>query len=190
MKSLKGFILMMLVFSVSESVFADTYSCAKMVYKDGWLKKYEYLGNTWGANTKKNGALSSTGGSSTERMTASVDPGVSTGNFMSSMQYSSSWGECSMLEMFITQQFRQDYIEQNMDDIKKQIALGKGHHLDSLAFLSGCSQIERSEWSTELQSNTESFYDLIDVKKFDHKLESVIHGNSNLNQHCIMPSKA
>ncbi|NCN40140.1 DUF3015 domain-containing protein [bacterium] len=190
MKSLKALFAFLFLFSVSESVLADQYSCAKMVYKDGWLTKYEYLGNTWGANTKKSGVLSSTGGSSIERTTASVDPGVTTGQFMSSLQYSSSWGECSMLEMFITQQFRQDYIEQNIDEIKKQIALGDGHHLDSLAFLSGCYQVERSVWSSQLQENTESFYDMNNVKNFDQKLENVIHSSSHLNQHCKMPGNA
>jgi hypothetical protein len=58
---------------------ADYYQCAKKVYEAGWLKKYQYKGETWAANTKKSGLLSSTMNVSTENTTSSVDPGVTTG---------------------------------------------------------------------------------------------------------------
>jgi hypothetical protein len=145
---------------------ADYYSCAKMIYKDGWLKTYEYKGNTWGANTKKHGALTSTGGATIENTTSSVDPGVTTGEFMSSSQYSSSWGECSAVDQLISRKMREDYIEQNMGEVKKQIAIGDGYHIDSLAFMAGCQGIDRAGWSQTLQNKTAEFYDLKAGKTF------------------------
>ncbi len=187
-KSVRILLLFALSFSVSEAVFANAYTCAKMVYKDGWLKKYDYLGNTWGENTKKHGMVSSSIGSSGEKTTAIFDPGVTTGQWMSSMQYSSSWGECAMVEMYITQQFREDYIDQNMDELKKQIALGKGHHVDALAFLSGCTEVEQSQWTHKLQSGTAEFYDINKANEFSQKIDQMIHSDSHLNQHCKLPA--
>ncbi len=165
-------------------VSADVYSCAKMVYKDGWLRKYDNLGNTWGANTKKHGAVSSSVGSSVERTTSSADPGVTTGRFMSVAQYSSSWGECSILEMNITRQFRQDYIEQNLGEIKKQVAMGSGHHVDGLAFASGCSNLDSATWSKSLQGRTADFYDSASGLAFANLLDNVISGDDSLKSNC------
>lgn len=165
---------------------ADAYSCAKMIYKDGWLKKYDILGNTWGANTKKHGAVTSTIGSSIEKTTSSVDPGVSTGNFMSSMQYTSSWGECSMVNMQITQQMREDYIDQNMPELRKQIAMGQGLHVDNLAFVSGCKNIDRETWSRGLQQRTQEFYDAADAKSFTYHLDAMISADTGLKTNCSL----
>jgi hypothetical protein len=165
---------------------ADTYSCAKMIFKDGWLRNYEYLGNTWGANTKKSGLVSSSIGSSIEKTTSSVDPGVTTGDSVSTTQYTSSWGECSMLEYNITWQMRDQYIEQNMDGIKKEIAIGEGQHVDSLAFLSGCKGIDHEVWTRSLQKNTAGFYDSTSSKDFSEKLGTVIKGNQQLQSNCTI----
>lgn len=163
---------------------ADVYSCAKMVYKDGWFKKYEYLGNTWGANTKKHGALSSVAGSSVEQTTSSLDPGVTTGNSVSTMQYLSSWGECSMLELHITRQMREEYIDQNMPEIKKQVAIGAGHHVDSLAFVSGCLGIDRETWTKGLQQKTAAFYDARTGKAFADEIDAFVASHSELKAKC------
>jgi hypothetical protein len=105
---------------------ADYYGCYKKIYESGWLKKYEYKGQTWAANSKKSGPLSSTGGVTTENTTSSVDPGVTTGEISSFAQYTSSWGECAAVNMEISMKFRDDYLEQNLHEIKKQVALGNG----------------------------------------------------------------
>tara|TARA_B100001248_G_scaffold262510_1_gene259016 strand:- start:3724 stop:4290 length:567 start_codon:yes stop_codon:yes gene_type:complete len=181
------FFIAALVFS--NFAMANAYKCAKMVYSDGWLIDYEYLGNTWGANTKKHGALSSTFGSSIEKTTSSVDPGVYTGQAMSSMQYSSSWGDCSMLDYHITKKIRKDYIEQNIHEIRKQIALGHGIHIDSLAFLSGCKGIEQNRWLHNLRQNTEIFYEAENADGFVLGLDSMIQSDRNLNRKCQMPQE-
>ena len=189
MKSLFVFkcIVGMFVLALGSSVsFADSYSCAKMVVKDGWLKKYEYKGNTWGANTKKHGLVSSTAGSSTETTTGSVDPGVTTGQVMSTAQYTSSWGECSLVDTMITRRMRKDYIDQNLNDIKKHVALGVGHHVDSLALLSGCSGIEKRAWSQQLQGSMADFYDANSASEFVQELDKVIESNNVFATSCII----
>ena len=184
MKSCVRIICAFLLFLVNGVAHADMYKCAQMVYKDGMLKKYEYKGNTWGANTKKHGVFSSTTGSTTETTTASVDPGVSTKQLLSSAQYSSSWGECSAIDYEITQEFRSDYIKQNIVEIKKQISVGDGYHLASLAFLSGCKQIDRAEWTTTLQKNFETLYDASNEVQFDKQLQQLIHSDRALASQC------
>lgn len=169
------------------SAKADVYGCAKQVVADGWLKKYEYLGNTWGANTKKSGSSGSASGSTTENTTASVDPGVSTGKMQSSTQYSSSWGECSILEMNITQQMRENYIDQNVVELRKQIAQGSGHHLMSLAFLSGCNQLDSSLWSKTLQDQTSQFYEAQTGAQWSEILNKSISSEPELSSRCQPP---
>lgn len=184
MKSFGRIFCAMLFFSLNTVARADMYKCAQMVYKDGMFKKYEYKGNTWGANTKKHGVFSSTGGSTTETTTASVDPGVSSKNLLSTTQYSSSWGECAAIDYHITQEFRGNYIKQNIAEIKKQISVGDGYHLASLAFLSGCKKIDRASWITTLQGNFESLYDATNELQFDSQLQRLIESDSVLASLC------
>ena len=171
---------------INSSAFADTYTCARMVYAGGWLKKYEYLGNTWGANTKKSGVTSSSVHSSIEKTTSSVDPGVSTKNWVSSMQYTSSWGECSMIDSAITMKMREDYIEQNADEIKSEIAMGDGIHVDSLAFVSGCHGINEAQWKKSLQDRAVKFYERTNAKDFASDLNDMIQSSQDFASHCSL----
>lgn len=188
MRRYLGFFAILASLSLSHQSWGNAYSCAKMIYKDGWLTKYEYKGETWGAGTKKGGILSSTVGSSIESVTSSVDPGVYTGQIMSSGQYSSSWGECSMLDYHVVENYREDYIDQNLSEIKKQLAVGEGIHVDSLAYLSGCSNIRRSEWSKALKGETAEFYDSKSSKEFTKILDRTIRLNPDLSAHCRLAS--
>lgn len=182
---MKHLIALALMFAFSHNASADYYSCAKMVYKDGWLRKYDTLGEKWGATTKKHGIVSSSVHSAIEKITSSLDPGVMTGSLMSTGQYISSWGECSMLDYHITKQMREEYLEQNLGEIKKQVAIGKGDHVDSLAFVSGCRDLDQAEWSRQLQSNTANFYDAANGKVFAEQLDSVISKSFKANCRAI-----
>ena len=174
--------------SFSSVGHADYYSCYKKIYEAGWLKKYEYKGNSWSANTKKSGALSSTLGVSLENTTSSVDPGVSTGDFVSSSQYASSWGECAAVDMLISKNVRDGYIEQNLLEIKQQVAMGQGYHLASLTVLSGCTGAQQATLSKELQSHVGELYDSKNGEAFGQKLDVIIHQNSDLNTACRPPA--
>jgi hypothetical protein len=183
-----GLMVIAAAFLLQDSnAFADAYSCAKKVYENGWLRKYDYKGQTWGAGTKKSGVTSSTIHLSTENVTSSVDPGVTTGQYMSSTEYSSSWGECSMVDMEIARQFRDDYIDQNLHEIKKQIAIGDGYHLESLATLSGCKGENGATWKRTLQSHTGELYDVESGREFSDKLDTIIQHQQELNAVCRPP---
>jgi hypothetical protein len=170
----------------AQVALADYYSCPKKVYSEGWLRKYDYKGETWAADTHKGGAFVSTSHVSTESTTSSVDPGVSTGEMISSSQYTSSWGECAMIDQVIAMNMREDYIDQNLGEIKKEIAQGTGYHIDSLANLSGCSDAAAVTWAEALQAHTGEFYDSADGHAFVKVLNNVIHGNSALSSACQM----
>ncbi len=183
---MKSLYLTALLLCLGSNAFANSYSCAKMVFAGGWFKKYQYLGNTWGENTKKSGVLSSIVHSSIEKTTSSVDPGVSTQNFVSSMQYTSSWGECSILDYQITKQMREDFIEQNMDTIKKEIALGDGVQVESLAFVSGCHNLSETKWKRVLREKSLELYDQTDVKGFVKTLDQIIVQDKDLDGRCSL----
>ena len=176
------------LFGFSSVGHADYYSCAKKVYADGWLKKYEYKGTTWHAATQKSGPLSSTTGILVEDTTSSVDPGVSTGVVMSSSQYSSSWGECSMIDQMISKNMRDGYIEQNLPEIKQQVAMGQGYHLASLAVLSGCTGAQQATLGKELQSHVDELYDSKNGPAFREKMDAIILNNSDLKSACRPPA--
>ena len=180
--------LALLGMTITSSALADKYSCAKMVAAGGWFKKYEYIGNTWGANTQKSGVLSSILHSSIEKTTSSVDPGISTKNLVSTLQYSSSWGECSMLNYEVTMQMRKDYIEQNADEIKTEIALGQGIHIDSLAFVSGCHNLNETAWKESLQNRAVEFYEQKNANDFVNVLDRMIQTEPKLAGLCSLES--
>ncbi len=133
--------------------------CGEFVYnKHGMLKKYVYLPLNISENTKKHGTMSSSG-NTTEASTAFVDPGVYTGMSTGSAQSISSWGQCSFLKVIGVTKAREQYIEQNMEDIKDHFARGEGEHIKALAFLSQCPQNKEQEFATKMQSNLEKFID-------------------------------
>ena len=178
------YFISLIAITFAQVASADYYSCPKKVYSQGWLRKYEYKGNTWSANIKKSGFLSSTAHSSTENTTSSVDPGVTTGEAISSVQYTSSWGECAMFDMEITMKMRDDFIDQNLNEIKKQVAQGSGYHIDSLAALSGCAHYDSVIWAQHLQAHTGEFYDSIDGRAFRQVLDSMINSDSMMKPFC------
>ena len=167
---------------------ADYYGCNKMIYEAGWLRKYDYKGQTWAAGTKKSGPTSSTVHVSTENSTSSVDPGVTTGHWTSSSQYTSSWGECAAVDIEIAQQFRDQYIDQNLHEIKKQVAAGTGYHVEALAVLSGCKGPGSSAWGQTLQRHTGDFYDTDSGREFRSILDAIIKDNPQLSAECHPPT--
>lgn len=169
---------------IPHTSFGNAESCGKKIYSGGWLKKYEFKGNTLGANTKKSGLLGSSTGAFTENTTSSVDPGVTTGQFISSAQYSSSWGECAAVDLIITKSMRDGYIKQNLPEIKKQVAMGKGYLVDSLATLSGCKNIDHKNWSRKLQSHTSELYDSQSGDAFRDILDGIIVQDPELKTNC------
>lgn len=137
-----NFLSLVLVSVFVNSAYAD--KCGEFVYnKKGMLRKYEYLNLHLTENTKKHGSSSSTFGITTESTTASSDPGVYTGQVIGSSQSLSSWGECkfnptALMDLFGSREEYKDYIAQNLEEVKKQMAQGDGGHLHTLAAAHHC----------------------------------------------------
>ena len=134
--------------------------CGDLIYKkNGKFRKYEYMNNNGMENTKKHGS-STTAQVSTEGSTASTDPGVSTGLTQSHTQSTSTRGECIWGGFFVSHTEYQDYLAQNMHEIKNEMAKGQGGHLEILASAFTCGEFGKKGLSTVLQKNFNKFVDL------------------------------
>lgn len=134
--------------------------CGELVYnKHGKFRKYEYVPNTATENTKKHG-YSTTSGVSTEGSTASSDPGVSTGVTQSNQQSTSTKGECKWGGLFASRDEYKEYLAQNISEIKNEMALASGGHLEILASAFDCNQEGRQKLPKLLQKNFSRFVSL------------------------------
>jgi hypothetical protein len=163
--------------------FASATACGDFIYKHGKFRKYEYMNNTASENTKKHGS-STTSAATTEGSTASSDPGVSTGVSESHQQSSSSKGECKLSNLFASKEEFREYLAQNTYEIKHEISLGKGGHLEILAAAFSCTEKGNEALSKVLQKNIELFvdYEPSQSREFADSLKLVVE--KNLGQHC------
>mgnify|MGYP000041019826 CR=1 FL=1 len=78
---------------------------------------------------------------------------------------------------------RVNYIAQNMNEIKKQIAVGHGGHIETLTFLSLCSEKSVAKLSEALQKN---FSDFMNIKNngniFASKIDNIIKNGYPIGQ--------
>jgi hypothetical protein len=162
--------------------------CGEFIYnKNGWLRKYKWLPNTATENTKKNGIASSTIQPSIEQTTASVDPGVSTGATISETQSMSSYGPCSFMKIMTGKaELRREYIKENLEDIKKQAAVGRGGHLESLALMSRCSPMSSQRMAVLMQKDLSRIYDFAPSRAADFAtyIDSLIDSDRELGLQC------
>ena len=89
---------------------------------------------------------------STQASTRSVDPIVSTNSSTGSTQYSSSFGECSLLGQ-MHENKRDAFIVASFQSIRDELAVGDGPHLAALASLSGCSAQHQKLFIHELRGS-------------------------------------
>lgn len=165
---------------------AHATKCGEVIYnKHGKLRKYNALPLDLSEAWKKYGS-SSTANATTETSTASVDPGVSTGVSDSNTQSVSTQGDCKWGGFFGSADRRdfQNYVEQNMNEIKNQMAVGQGGHLEILATFAGCSQAKA--FGHGLQKNMNRFVDLSDDEShaFVERIQEVISADTQLSNQC------
>lgn len=170
---------------------AHATKCGEFIYnKYGMYRHYEWLPNTASENTKKNGLAMSTIKPSTETSTASSDPGVSTGTSTASTQSWSSYGDCSFwgqIKDSMKASYRHIYIEENLDGIKKQAALGTGGgHMDSIALMSNCSMQAGSRLGALLQKNYATIcdYDPAHSTALVDYIDTLIKDDPELKDEC------
>ena len=153
-----SFAIVLLLTIVASSAHAT--KCGEYIYnKQGLLRKYEYLPLDISESTKKHGSMSSSWGASTESSTASSDPGVTTGQWNSSSQAVSSYGDCKLPMPWASRVEFQRYIAQNLNEIKREMALGKGGHLEMLATGFGCHGAGKDVFQKAAQRNLDKFVD-------------------------------
>lgn len=166
--------------------FAYATKCGQLIYnKHGMFRKYDYLPLNLSEAFKKHG-FSSTSGATTESSTASTDPGVSTGVSDSQTQSLSTKGDCKWGGFFSAAD-RQDfekYVEQNMHEIKNQISLGQGGHIETIAAFSECNQPK--VLGQALQKNMERFVELgdQDSKIFIERIQDTISSDQGVSNQC------
>ena len=159
--------------------------CGELIYnKNGWLRKYEVLPLTLGEAFKKHGSSSSSKGT-IESTTASVDLGVSTGGSVSWGQSLSTRGECKWAGLFASAETYHRYLAQNLDEIKKEMALGGGGHLELLASAHDCRDSAHAGFARAMQRHLPEFIDYSpeQAAKFGDQILQVI--SQDLPESCL-----
>ncbi len=182
------------LFLISTQSFAwDSAKCSKML-NDGLFKKYEWGGvgdynlNAITKETKKSGSLTASGYTTTEGTTAVSDPKYSSNVSTSETQLTSSWGECSLFALKERKQQRSLYIAQNYDQIKKDVALGRGEHLEALSWFSLCENQSGAEFNLTLQKNFENLFVNKDKADLAQGIDESLTAEAHLKKSCFILS--
>ncbi len=166
-------VLVVVCFISTSTSFAINRSACSGLLNDGWYTKYKYQGVDYPV-TKASKELGSPKGSTklfSESTTASLDPGYATNVSQSSTQTTSFWGPCNPIALKELRENREKYVAQNKDEVLKEIAIGRGEHLEVLAAFSLCDAVAVPEFVSKLQQQTRvlvgtpdgSFGNLIDA---------------------------
>ena len=186
--------IVFLFFSIllNSKLFAYDYKkCFGMVNKFGFFKKYDFnYAGPWWITCRTSGKESSilvTTKVGMEKSTISLDPGISTGDMSGSTQFSSSWGECSIMGKNDRLLKREHYIAENFEAIKQSVAFGRGEHLETLAWLSHCNPQVSPAFMETLQKN----YDLIsrdntEQHPLSQTMDQLITQDPLLRNHCLI----
>lgn len=186
--------IFILLFLAAPAAFAwDSAKCSKML-NDGLYKKYEWAGvgdyniNAMTKETKKSGSFSGYSHISTEGTTAVSDPKYSSNVSTSQSQSSSSYGDCSMFGLEKRREQRELYLVQNFDQIKRDIAVGRGSHLDSLSWFSLCDDQSKTKFNKVLQENFAQLYSGADEKSIALNIDAILAGDASLKKSCFLLS--
>jgi len=181
-------LIITIFFSREILAISHAQKCTQWVYSHGWFRKYKYLHLTSTDISKQNNSTGVSTDQSTEGTTASTDTGVSTGGTSSSTQSWSSWGICAGYKVLFWVSLlekREKYVEQNIAQIKKQMALGEGGHLAALAYFSLCDESSVDSFSQAMQNNYSKFALIQDNGRlFTQTVDLVISNNNKLKKSC------
>lgn len=186
--------LFVLVLLASSSSFAiDSSKCSTML-NNGWYKKYKWAGvgeansKAVTAETKKSGAIPATFNMGTENTTVTLDPKYSTNVSVSNTQVTSSWGPCSLLAMKQRNLQREMYVQQNFDQIKKDIANGEGEHMKTLAWYALCDDNASQQYFQTLQKGFEQL-NAAPQSGFVGQMDALVEQNTSLQGKCLNLTK-
>jgi len=175
----------------STSAFAyRAQECAQKVWmKRGFFREYDVKYSRVELISLKTssdeGSFKVSTASSLQESTMFVDPGITTGEFEASTQFSSSYGDCALWLANKRWMRREHYISENLGSLRKDIAKGRGERLDVLAYLSGCSSASLPQFSNRLQSRYDSlFHTSAKDWELSFKIDRVIAADAMLSSSC------
>lgn len=170
----------------------DSGKCSGMLNK-GLYKNYKFHGigeanaKAVTGETKSAGSSSASKNITTEGTTATVDPKYSSNVTRSESQSTSSTGDCSLFALKERSEYREQYLVQNQEQIELEISMGRGSHLEDLAWLSLCDDGISSEFSKTLQSNFDRWQQ--GSAKRSATLDQILSENPRLATGCFNFSK-
>jgi hypothetical protein len=182
------FLLFMSTLFLSQFSFAS--KCGEEIYnKRGMLTKYEYLNLTITEQTKKHGTSTSSA-ISTESSTAALDPGVTTGFSSGLKQSLSTNGPCKWFGLMVyIGHHRKEFIAQNMDILKNEMAKGQGEMLEMLVHSYFCPQLKEKNAQKMIQNNfVQENLAQSNAHELNLKVEKIL--NSGFNGQCRGPKNA
>lgn len=162
--------------------------CLQQINNRGLLRtyhlKYDYPFCTRTSSTNENFSKASSA-SSTEQSTASVDPGITTGNWESQTEYTSSKGKCGLFWSQNSSWWkRQVFVAENYPELRRDVARGDGEYLDALQHLSLCQGVSQRAFSSALKAAYRELYQSDDLQTFSQQVDAVIRSHPSLATGC------
>lgn len=181
----------LIVTFLSSSAWAiDSNKCSGLLNK-GLYKKYKFAGmgeanmKAVTGETKNSNIASASSKISTENTTVISDPKYYSNVSTSQTQSTSSFGECSAFALQERRDLRDQYVAQNLDQIKKDVAMGDGGHLEVLSWFSLCEDSALREFNEALQNNLAKLVSL-EASAFSKNLDQVIRADAGLAKKCYV----
>ena len=177
----------MLVLSGTAMADNGAMRCLKQVNAKAMLRRYDvrYMPGLSFKTSSKDDFLDTTMASTVQNSTRVVDPGITTGEVLSSGEFSSSKGVCK--DYFASHQpalRRQHFVAANFDRIKGDIARGRGDFLDSFLFLSACQPAARASLSELLRQNFDRLFLDHDAAEFTLRVDALRRQQPRVKDAC------
>jgi hypothetical protein len=178
-------LLVVLSILVTSNAYAlDPQKCFKTTHGAGLLRKYDFPGYSSSEYmTKKYGSTVGSTENGMQSSTASIDPGVTTGYFSSTSEFTSSNGNCSYFSY--NREMMKDYLVRYRALVLDQAAQGHGDHLKSLYFYSTCGDGGLAAFQAGMQQRYGDLSARQDAEGMIAAIDDVISSNPALSSMCV-----
>ncbi len=95
-----------------------------------------------------------------------------------------SSGDYSLLAIKKLKKQRDLYIAQNFDQVRKEIAEGRGPHMETLSIMSMCEVDTQSDFNSTLQASFEKIY-LFKSQSLGFAIDDIISSSERLKSKCF-----
>jgi len=160
--------------------------CYSYINGKGVIRKYEL--KSMRPFSSRTSSIEGPGAStavSAESSTRAVDPGITTGELQSGSQVTSGKGKCANYFASHSAWYkRQNYVLENFDELRRNIASGNGEYFDVFHHLSGCSASSKGELAKMLHNNYDKIFQNDDPLEFSLGVDELVRRNYNLASIC------